>query len=65
MDIARISPKALRRKMTGGDPVLLVCGYDGEERFREMELEGAVSWPTFQSLRSSIPFDREIVFYCA
>jgi len=65
MDVPRISVKALRRKMTGGDPAFLVCAYETDDRFREMELEGAVSWPTFQSLLSSIPLDREIVFYCA
>lgn len=65
MDVPRISAKALHRKMSGGDPVLLVCGYEGDDRFREMELEGAISWSNFQSLLPSIPFDREIVFYCA
>ncbi len=65
MDVPRISAKALRRKMTGGDPVLLVCAYDSDARFREIELEGAISWLTFESRRASIPFDREIVFYCA
>jgi len=65
MVVPRISVKSLRRKMSAGDPVLLVCGYETDDRFREMELEGAVSWPTFQSLLPTTPLDREIVFYCA
>jgi hypothetical protein len=65
MDVPRISVEALRRRLTNGSKILLVCGYDSEERFREMELEGAISWGAFQSRLSSLPFDQEIVFYCA
>ena len=65
MEIPRISVASLRRKLTNGSKTLLVCGYDSDERFREMELEGAISWNEFQSRRSSLPSDQEIVFYCA
>lgn len=51
--------------MTGGTNVLLVCAYDTEDRFREMELDGAISWPAFQSRLPSLPKNQEIVFYCA
>ena len=65
MDVPRISVKALRRKLMNGDPALLVCGYDSDDRFREVELEGAISWAAFQSRLSSLGSDQEIVFYCA
>ena len=65
MDIPRISAKETRRKMTGGTNLLLVSAYDSEERFREMELDGALSWPALQSRLPSLPKDQEIVFYCA
>jgi hypothetical protein len=65
MDTPRISAKETRRQRTGGANVLLVCAYDTEERFREMELEGAISWPAFQSRVPSLPKDQAIVFYCA
>lgn len=65
MDALRITAKDVRRAMSGGTNLLLVCAYDTEDRFREMELEGALSWPAFQSRLSSIPKDQEIVFYCA
>lgn len=65
MDIPRISVGSLRRKLISGSKTLLVCGYDSDEQFREMELEGSISWNTFQSRLSSLPSDQEIVFYCA
>ena len=65
MNVARISPKDARRRMAGSPKALLVCAYDTVERFREMELEGAISWPAFQSSLPSISKDQEIVVYCA
>jgi hypothetical protein len=65
MEVPRISVEAMRRRLTSDSKTLLVCGYDSEDRFREMELEGAISWSTFQSRLSSLPSDQEIVFYCA
>ena len=64
MDVPRISAKEARRKLQRG-ACLLVCAYDTDERFRDMELEGAISWPTFQSRLASLPKDQEVVFYCA
>ena len=65
MNIPRISAKDLRRKMTGSQPPLLVCGYESEDRFREMDLEGSISWSAFQSRLESVSLGQELVFYCA
>jgi hypothetical protein len=65
MDIPRISAKALQHRLKKGSATLLVCGYDSDERFREMELEGAISWSAFRFRLPSLPLDQEIVFYCA
>ena len=65
MDVPRDSAKSIRRKISSGDPIVLVCGYDSDDRFREVELEGAISWSSFRSRLSSLPLDHEIVFYCA
>jgi hypothetical protein len=65
MDVPRISVEAVRRSLESGSKTLLVCGYDSEDRFREMELEGAISWDTFQSRLPALPPDQEIVLYCA
>ena len=65
MDIPRVSVEEVRRRLTSGARTLLVCGYDGDDRFREMELEGAISWNAFQTRLPSLPLDQDIVFYCA
>jgi len=65
MDVHRISVREVHRKMLHRSGLLLVCAYDTEERFREMELDGAVSWPAFQTRLPSLPKEQEIVFYCA
>ena len=65
MDIPRVSVQELHRTWARGATTLLVCGYDGDDRFREMELEGAISWSSFQSRLPSLSLDQEVVFYCA
>jgi hypothetical protein len=60
----RISPQEAREKVTSG-VALLVCGYDDEDKFREIQLEGAISFAEFKSKLPSLPKDQEIIFYCA
>ncbi len=60
----RISPQEVRQKISSGN-VLLVCAYDDDEKFKKMHLEGAISFRDFTSRFSSIPKDKEIIFYCA
>lgn len=61
---ARVSPDEAHRKLKS-DATLLVCAYDDEEKFRMMQLEGAISLGDFESRLPSLPKDREIIFYCA
>jgi hypothetical protein len=65
MDVRRISVKEVHRKMLHQAGLLLVCAYDAEDRFREMELEGAISWPECEKRLPSLAKEQEIVFYCA
>lgn len=61
--LKRIGVDEVRRKLQSGIPTLLVCAYDNEEKFRQMQLEGAIS---LKELRSRLPLlakDQEIVFY--
>jgi hypothetical protein len=51
--------------MRSGEPVLLVCAYENEAKFREAALEGAISYNAFEEQRPSLPRDTELVFYCA
>jgi hypothetical protein len=63
-DAIRITPEETYQKLRAGK-ALLVCAYDNEERFRNLQLEGAIS---FSELRAKLPAlskDQEIVLYCA
>lgn len=60
----RISPDEAHEKVKSG-AALLVCGYDDEEKFRNMQLEGAIPLSEFESRLPTLPKDREIIFYCA
>lgn len=44
---------------------LLVCGYNDEEKFKTMQLEGAISFKEFESRLPELSKDQEIIFYCA
>lgn len=62
-DPIRMSPQVVREKVVGG-AVLLVCAYEDEEKFRQMHLEGAISYTDFTSRLPSFSMDQEIIFYC-
>ena len=65
MHIPRVSARAVHHHLAKRDGTLLVCAYDGDDRFREMEIEGAIPWSAFQAQLPSLPLDRNVVFYCA
>lgn len=63
-EITRATPAEVHQKLESGT-VLLVCAYEGEEKFKNMHLEGAISLHEFESRLPSLRMDQEIVFYCA
>lgn len=63
-EIIRIGPEEVRRKVQAGE-TLLVCAYEEDWKFRQMNLEGAISFSDFRSKLPSLSKSREIVFYCA
>ncbi len=64
VDPIRVSPEETRRKVDSGT-ALLVCGYEDDEKFKLVHLEGAISLTEFKSRLSSLGKDQEIIFYCA
>ena len=44
---------------------LLVCAYEDDEKFRKLQLSGAISLKAFEAGLSAMPKGREIIFYCA
>ena len=58
----RVTAEEVHNKLKSGR-ALLVCAYEDEERFRKLQLEGAISLSEFKSKLSSLARDQEIVFY--
>lgn len=63
-EVVRMGPQEVRPKVQSGE-ALLVCAYEQDAKFRQIHLEGAISYSEFTSRLSSLPKDKEIVFYCA
>ena len=59
----RVTAEEVYDKLKAGK-VLLVCAYEDEEKFRKLQLEGAISFNAFKSKLPSLSKDQEIVFYC-
>jgi hypothetical protein len=53
-----------RWKITDGK-ALLVCGYEGADKFNANRLEGAMSFEDFTAKLPSLEKSSEIIFYCA
>jgi len=60
----RIQVEEAYSKVQAGK-ALLVCGYNDEEKFKTMKLEGAISFSDFESKLPTLSKDQEIIFYCA
>jgi hypothetical protein len=58
----RISPEEVYKKVKSGKTIL-VCAYEDEARFKQLQLEGAISFNEFKSKLPSFSKDQEIVFY--
>jgi hypothetical protein len=64
MPAVRITPQEAYEKVKAGQ-ALLVCGYEEEEKFKDLRLEGAISFAEFQKMLPTLPKDKMIIFYCA
>jgi hypothetical protein len=58
----RITPEEVYKKVKLGQTIL-VCAYEDEARFKQLQLEGAISFNEFKSKLPSLSKDQEIVFY--
>jgi hypothetical protein len=59
----RVRAEEVYGKLQSGK-TLLVCAYEDEEKFKKLQLEGAISFSAFESKLPSLSKDQEIVFYC-
>jgi hypothetical protein len=62
--VERIDP-TIARADTAAGKALLVCGYEDDSKCRKGRLEGSIPLARFTSMASTLPKDKEIIFYCA
>ena len=58
----RVTAAEVYDKLKSGK-VLLVCAYEDEEKYRKLQLEGAISFNAFKLKLPSLLKDQEIIFY--
>ena len=58
----RISAKEAIKKVLSGEAIL-VCAYEDDEKFRNTNLEGAISLQEFRNRVPSLSKEQEIIFY--
>jgi len=61
-EIPRVGVVEARNRTLAGES-LLICGYEGHEKFRTVALEGAISLNSFMEIVETIPRDKELIFY--
>jgi hypothetical protein len=44
---------------------VLVCAYDSDDKFKNVQLEGAIPLSEFQARLGTLDKKQELVFYCA
>jgi len=61
-EVPRVSVADARQRVQSG-VALLVCAYRGEERFRQVALEGSISYEAFEQRLPSLPANQQVIFY--
>jgi hypothetical protein len=59
----RVTAEEVYDKLKSGK-ARLVCAYEDEEKFKKLQLDGAISFNAFKSKLPSLSKDQEIIFYC-
>lgn len=60
----RITSEEVRKKLES-DEALLVCAYEDDATFKQVQLQGAISFNEFKSKLPLLAKDKEIIFYCS
>ncbi len=61
--VPRISATEAHARVKAGK-ALLVCAYEGEARFAQFHLEGAIPFQKFKENFPTLAMDQEVIFYC-
>ncbi|WKZ18771.1 MAG: ArsR family transcriptional regulator [Candidatus Jettenia sp. CY-1] len=60
----RITPEEAHKKLESHEAIL-VCAYEDDVKYKQMQLQEAISLSEFKSRLPSLAKDKEIIFYCA
>lgn len=63
-ELIRVTPEEIYPKVKSGKAIL-VCAYNDDERYKQMQLEKSIPLSEFDSKLSQYSKDQEIIFYCA
>jgi hypothetical protein len=58
----RVNAQDVRTKVQSGQ-ALLVCAYESDVKFRQIPLDGAISYSEFECRKAWLPRAIEVVFY--
>ena len=58
----RVNPEEVYQKLKSSK-ILLVCAYEDEAKFKQMNLQGAISFNAFNLRLPSLSKEQEIIFY--
>ena len=64
MEAPRIDVGEAHRKVSASE-ALLVCAYDDDTKCGASGLPGAIALTQLQAQESSVPRNKELIFYCA
>lgn len=62
MTVERVGVEIARPEVIMGES-LLICAYEGIEKYKSVALEGSISLESFREIVSLIPRDRSLIFY--
>ena len=62
-EVVRVPVAEARGRVQEGR-ALLVCAYEGDDKFAAMKLEGAISWKALGARLASLDRKTEIILYC-
>jgi len=58
----RVNPEEVYQKLKSSK-ILLVCAYEDEAKFKQINLQGAISFNAFNLRLPSLSKEQEIIFY--
>lgn len=62
IEVERVSVEVTRSRAFAGESIL-ICAYEGVEKYRTVALEGSISRESFREILKDVPMDKGLIFY--